>query len=687
MEKLLTFHGKSERGVFNYVIDTHHQFLEKTAAEYHPEISNYIHNAKPIPGAVQVLLTALGAGEYWGANANGDYFTTDSLAHSGKDYGHQTFLNAHPYMHHVNKDPAKSYGKVVLSVYNPTYHRVELIIVINKARAPDLAARIDSGEMVDWSMGCRVPFDVCSICGNKAPSRKQYCEHAKFYLNKIWPPTGQQVHVINTRPRFHDISYVLIGADRIAKTLMKVAHVEQSEAISSAFAAEKLGLNQKVSAVKKEAVIDKQVPADPANPPASMDDVKRILDPITEIKARDPMLPTAKLDYLAEQPLNKSMATLCAMGILPHPAEFQRIILIKLGHEKLAKQLWDKNICFDPDSDIEGESDLIKLSFDNFDPRIFEVMKEHLPERSAYNHYVLPRMMKYAYDGTEPKYANMVDLSAAERERLADRRKPFSPVALMAAALIGYKSLTKSAPKEMLTGIDKLVDKNPGLAIAVGLGAIGLSKSIFGAKSKGHEAPSMSMDQRDFMDRLREAQDRPYVKIAGLQPGGAVKRLGTIVPIWMGSDVLQKRKEANPYKHESTIGKMIRKYPDLVSSALVVDAMLTLKGGGSGKKIRQAKTLMKNLAPNIAKIKSKVRSPFGSMGFAKAAAESGDLETLLKIAFTNNPFGDALAETFVFGRKNYPARLVGSLIDQGIIAGAGKLSERKQKKQKQNKLY
>lgn len=261
MEKDLTFHSRNERGVFAHLVaDKYHinqRYLEKTAAEYNPVIASYISNAKPILGKTQILLTALGAGEYWGSNVNGDFFPEKFLAHADpKTFGHKTFETYAKYFkHHLNKPTDRSYGTVALSVYNPVYHRVELIVILDNASSPRSAERINDGDTLEFSMGCRVPFDECSICGNRAPTRKQYCEHARFYLNKIDPATGKHVHVVNWYPRFHDISEVLIGADRIAKSLLKVASVQSESGIhliGSAARAEKRAQELKSAEMVKE---------------------------------------------------------------------------------------------------------------------------------------------------------------------------------------------------------------------------------------------------------------------------------------------------------------------------------------------------------------------------------------------------------------------------------------------------
>ncbi|MBQ2619791.1 MAG: hypothetical protein IJF84_00460 [Thermoguttaceae bacterium] len=79
------------------------------------------------------------------------------------------------------------------------------------------------------SHNCRVPFDVCSYCGNKASTREEYCEDVKDgghckagglkeNLGKIVKVGGElhHLHADNTKPYFFDISHVFVPADRIA---------------------------------------------------------------------------------------------------------------------------------------------------------------------------------------------------------------------------------------------------------------------------------------------------------------------------------------------------------------------------------------------------------------------------------------------------------------------------------------
>ncbi len=227
--------------------------MEKTAAvaemrsKLHPRIQDFIRGIQPSGAGVYVLVNALGAGEYWGSNVNGDLFPEKALIHSPPDwenllvyperarevgvawpYGYPTFMGAYPYKHHVNKDPSRAFGRVELATWNPKMHRVELVVYLDRALcmqfdAMDVLNRIENGEFPDVSMGCKVPYDVCTICGKQSKTPDDYCEHAARMMNKILPD-GRKVAVRNDFPKFFDISFVFIGADKTAKMMAKLAH-------------------------------------------------------------------------------------------------------------------------------------------------------------------------------------------------------------------------------------------------------------------------------------------------------------------------------------------------------------------------------------------------------------------------------------------------------------------------------
>lgn len=246
MIKQLQYLGRTEHGIFAQALFGSSGAFEKVAGA--PPFAD-LETGEELRKAVAsiskqdkekfcyVLVNALGAGEFFGSNINADYFPWNALAHEGDDYGYKTFLKAHAFSHHKNKDPERAFGTPIVSLLNPRMKRVELIIKLDREKAKIEGAdgiinRIDAGEFPDVSMGCKVPFDVCSICGNHSKTKDDYCkcmrpapeDRDKMGPNKILPD-GRRVCVINTLPRFFDISFVFIGADKTAKVMAKLASV------------------------------------------------------------------------------------------------------------------------------------------------------------------------------------------------------------------------------------------------------------------------------------------------------------------------------------------------------------------------------------------------------------------------------------------------------------------------------
>ena len=200
--------------------------LVKTASS---EIQQFWDSIERNP-ASQCFLWVIGvsAAEYYGCNNNGDAFSEHDL----RDCHHDFVTHAHVFLHHVNKDPARSIGTPVYSWYNEAMHRIELILRVEK-KAPGaelVVVNIAQGRPVYVSMGCRVKYDVCSICGNKAPTRAQYCDHLRYNLRKILPD-GRQVFAHNPCPSFFDISIVSRPADPMAHTLDKLASERRGDVI------------------------------------------------------------------------------------------------------------------------------------------------------------------------------------------------------------------------------------------------------------------------------------------------------------------------------------------------------------------------------------------------------------------------------------------------------------------------
>lgn len=274
------------------------------------DIEAFLKTFTPDPAFMYLQVIAMGAGEYYGCNKNGDYFPEKSLIM----YHHTFEQNAKIFKEHNNKSDSPDYGRVSKSWYNPTMHRVELILAVDKAKAPDIVARIEAGEKPELSMGCKIPHDVCSICGNKAAKKNEYCDHIKYELKRVFDD-GRQVSMINLQPTFFDISFVFRRADKIAFTLRKVASDIGS-------------LEHVFDIEEKTASITKQVPGEAFIKVLN----SGMYNMLPKLEASEPDLPPAMLDRLALKHSLPDILTSFLHSLVPmKPAEVTRIIIIQNG--------------------------------------------------------------------------------------------------------------------------------------------------------------------------------------------------------------------------------------------------------------------------------------------------------------------------------------------------------------------
>lgn len=396
MLKLITLPGVSDAGdILVQAIVPDAPLVKTASAALHPDIQKYLNDLKSRPEKLYVLVNALGAGEWYGSNINGDYFEERELnTPQGSEFGFRTFLDSGVYRHHVNKDIKKSFGKVMVSVYNPIMHRVELVIEVDRAKAAqeghgDLVDQLDAGKNPAVSMGCRVAFDVCSICGNKSKTRNDYCLHAKTMMNQVLPD-GRKVYVLNPNPKFFDISFVLIGADRTSYAMAKVASVygvSHGNTLSAELA-EEYGMRDRSSvAMLREKLANKQKLSNMVkNLPATS---ARIMPGIT---GREADLPDVLLDRLSQKPLPAITTTLSASGIVLKPAEYQRIILMKMGNPGMALQLSKTSSVFRPTMTVDRSIQHVDAR--QYDDDVRDMVQPYLQERSAFDPILTKRLSR-----------------------------------------------------------------------------------------------------------------------------------------------------------------------------------------------------------------------------------------------------------------------------------------------------
>ena len=393
MDKLLTFEGTSDTGeqlIYNLFQEdaTEHEKLAY-ASSLDPRVALHIRGISPSPEKLYVLVNALGAGEYYGSNINGDYFDEADLNPAAEAlvgdrlFGFQTFYNSGVYRHHKNKDKTRSYGKVKFAVYNPRMHRVELIIEIDREKAEEfghgmLVAQLDAGESPAVSMGCRVAFDVCSICHNKSRTQRDYCKHAKSMMN-VTLPDGRKVFVRNPKPRFFDLSFVLIGADRSSFSMAKVAYSRAHKfaglSTTAAFEAGlqapekqrlRSGLLEKMADRNKRAAIYKELPA-----------VAHKVMPAVE--RRDPDIPHRALKGLSSKgSMQQILSSLMMSGTVLKPHEYQSLILNKVAPAR-AEQMAKAGHVFSPSAYVDQS---VVLGTTSYQPEIVRALRVYIPGRT-----------------------------------------------------------------------------------------------------------------------------------------------------------------------------------------------------------------------------------------------------------------------------------------------------------------
>lgn len=349
---------------------SHHQGLEKTASE----AWDYIKSVKPKEGKRYILVIAMGAREYWGHNKNGDAFPEKDLIKCYKNfettYDGEGKINggALIFKHHKNKlrEGHPWYGTVAKAFYNHRMHRVELLLEFwasRGAEAQELIDRVDRGEILSVSMGVHIPYDTCSICGNKAKKKEDYCEHLHVPTDEKGKPVsrgmlgqilrdGRVVCAINgnydynVHPnplRFFDISVVFRPADPTGYMLKKVAsfldHEEDlPEIIGSAELFAKTAAHQEKTAyLRKLSAIDKIIKGLPiaAKEGDEFRAIKAYKPTLDRVVSKMETLPEDTLEDLSKYPMNKILSTLSHHGILLTTPEFISLVMRKLTGIKL----------------------------------------------------------------------------------------------------------------------------------------------------------------------------------------------------------------------------------------------------------------------------------------------------------------------------------------------------------------
>jgi len=441
-----------------------------------PEILSFIKKGEfdTSSDSLVVLTNVLGACEYYGPNANGDAFSKEALSHDGLDYGYKTFEKfGHVYLHHINHDPQKSVGKILFAHYNPRMNRVETIDLVNKHKAEKFAEQIEQGEYPSVSMGCKVSHDVCSICNNKATKIAYYCDHLKTSMNRVLPG-GKQVCAYNPEPIFFDRSYVIVGADRTAGHLAKVASNSIFTMPSAMVGSLIYGEHGEKIADPKKADIVKEIPVDNIKVIKSKElseiekkalglFLKHALPCLENFeKTFDKLL----IKKLAEFPLDNVISTATALGIVLKPQEFSSLMLTKSGQHKMAnlicdistEEFWKMSVDITKNYKINKE---YKVDLKLCDDKAASYLDSVIKNRSIFEPFFSERLGE-CRNSKLIKKSGVVS-SVIDPSFLSD----------LAGLILAYLAYRSAIPNTSLIAIEEILKANPKLLLPlIGGGAL-----------------------------------------------------------------------------------------------------------------------------------------------------------------------------------------------------------------------
>jgi hypothetical protein len=492
--------------------------------ELHDDLKAFIRDLKPREGYGYLLISAL-SDENWGPNNNADMFPTEALSNPTDDFGYKTYMKyGHWYRLHQNKDPQKSYGKVIYSYWNPQMHRIELIVEYNKAIDDWTEEALRNNADIEVSMGLKINYDICPVChpnwrvfykipeekmkiiskthdidvvynigkeygvdlsyiselnfngGAKGISRNAttYCEHIKYDKKKIMPD-GQLVYMVNLRPIFFDISYVRRHADKSSYVLAKIASLDGHISTEDTITEEELDtvLENKVAGAKVSEMVKEVEPQI----------LSRDTDEISEYIGRNVLpvlrddekeIPAEVLNEMAERaPIEDIISSCIGLGMFPKPREFQRLVLVNRGCRRDADRYERQGMIITDELADHVLSQrrtwpVADIGPHRLNDRIMEMLMPYTGQKSYYSGPVAKRLIII-------KTAGALDTSVSYDTK---SKSPW-PVMLLAAA--GYLGLAKLSGN---TGpIVKEMAKNKYKLLAGAVGA-GLAYEIASGASK-----------------------------------------------------------------------------------------------------------------------------------------------------------------------------------------------------------
>jgi len=330
-----------------------------------------------------------------------------------------------------------------------------------------------------------------------------------------------QVFAWNDFPRFFDISKVHVGADRTSFVLGKAAnegHVMYSADIADAYGVTDEDFD-KISQVVKKSDIVKNIggalgPKDidgRVSKASEKDVVRKALDAkMNKAIAAEPTIPKAQLNSMTALPLKNIFSTMLGLGIMPKPAEFQRIIIVKAGRPDIADELERTNQIFD--HKYSGTPCGCQLSNSLFSDGLGKSLIPLLEKRSCFTPLLKKRLMEKeaAYSSTMgPDYW----ARGADPGLIEEPLKIGTPAKVLAGLGALYAGLKLHSLGYGPKNLANIFVNKPWLRTLLGGGVLW---KIQDSIAKSNVDPTLLRPASDYEGILQDTNFSGHVKTSGL---------------------------------------------------------------------------------------------------------------------------------------------------------------------------
>lgn len=198
-------------------------------------------------------------------NGNGDYFSKKELLSS-----FDSFIGRNLFLNHESDHPVKSIGKIVdaEAIEDPETGEfyIECLSKIDRKLHPEIARKVETGELDKVSMGCSCESSMCSVCGTAIHSdADEKCRHLspqglmKSYPAEIDLPDygirrgeNTKAFAINSGITFNELSIVNVPADSRAVIKTVIANMKAMSKKASLNKEEQLDLLGQFDYILKE---------------------------------------------------------------------------------------------------------------------------------------------------------------------------------------------------------------------------------------------------------------------------------------------------------------------------------------------------------------------------------------------------------------------------------------------------